>query len=297
MYYEINEEAARRAKAANSLSEYMPGSATAEYRAMVDEATARVESHKTRVDSMYHGKIDYLLDVYARKLAINMNQGFAIDARVPSVMIAGAGNFPVRKKEKQNAARDKNMEEWQHINGLLDKILSVGMGGISADDPNALKKLQSKLENEQKNHAHMKALNTYYRKHGTCVGFPGLEDGEAAWRDKAISQAHSWEGHPYPGYHLAYSRAEQKRLQERIASLQKLAENPSEGWEFKGSKVEVNTELNRVQIFFDEKPGEEKRGELKHNGFRWAPSQQAWQRQYTANGLRAAKAVTGCGNA
>ena len=93
---------------------------------------------------MYHEKIDHLLDTYARKLAENMNQGFAIDARVPSVMIAGPANFPVRQKEKQNRARDGNMEEWRHIQGLLDKIRSTGMGGISADDPAAVEKLQKK---------------------------------------------------------------------------------------------------------------------------------------------------------
>ncbi len=87
---------------------------------------------------MYHEKIDHLLDTYARKLAENMNQGFAIDARVPSVLIAGPSNFPVGKKEKQNRARDSNMEEWRHIQGLLDKIRSTGMGGISADDPAAI---------------------------------------------------------------------------------------------------------------------------------------------------------------
>ena len=49
------------------------------------------------------------LDTYARKLAANMNHGYEIDARVPSILIAGGSNFPVRKKEKQNAARDSNM--------------------------------------------------------------------------------------------------------------------------------------------------------------------------------------------
>ena len=43
-------------------------------------------------------------------------------------MIAGPANFPVGKKEKQNRARDSNMEEWQYIQGLLDKIRSTGMG-------------------------------------------------------------------------------------------------------------------------------------------------------------------------
>lgn len=121
-YYPINEGAARRAKEMNSFSDYKEGSATAEYRAMVDKAAAIAEQQKSRVDPMYHKKIDHLLDTYARKLAENMNQSFAIDARVPSVLIAGPSNFPVGKKEKQNRTRDSNMEEWQCIQGLLDKI-------------------------------------------------------------------------------------------------------------------------------------------------------------------------------
>lgn len=67
-YYPINEGAARRAKEMNSFSDYKEGSATAEYRAMVDKAAAIAEKQKSRVDPMYHEKIDHLLDTYARKL-------------------------------------------------------------------------------------------------------------------------------------------------------------------------------------------------------------------------------------
>ena len=144
-YYPINEAAARRAKEMNSYSDYKPGSATAEYRSYVEEAVQLAERQKARVDPMYHEKIDSLLDTYARKLAANMNKGFEIDARVPSILIAGGSNFPVRKKEKQNAARDTNYREWQDIQGLLDKIRSTGMGGISADDPQAVQKLERNL--------------------------------------------------------------------------------------------------------------------------------------------------------
>ena len=42
-YYPINEGAARRAKEMNSFSDYKEGSATAEYRAMVDKAAAIAE--------------------------------------------------------------------------------------------------------------------------------------------------------------------------------------------------------------------------------------------------------------
>ena len=145
VYYPINEDSAKRAKEMNSFSDYKPGSATEEYRRSVDKVAALAERQKARVDPMYHEKIDRLLDAYARKLAENMNEGFAIDARVPSILIAGGSNFPVRQKEKQNAARDRNMERWREIQGLLDKIRSTGMGGISADDSQAVAKLESKL--------------------------------------------------------------------------------------------------------------------------------------------------------
>ena len=84
---------------------------------------------------MYHEKIDRLLDTYARKLAENMNQGYAIDARVPSAddRLRGLQYSRCGKKEKQNRARHSNMEEWRHIQGPPRKeSSSTGMGGISA---------------------------------------------------------------------------------------------------------------------------------------------------------------------
>ena len=182
-YYPINEGAARRAKEMNSFSDYKEGSATAEYRAMVDKAAAIAEQQKSRVDPMYHEKIDHLLDTYARKLAENMNQGFAIDARVPSVMIAGPANFPVGKKEKQNRARDSNMEEWRYIQGLLDKIRSTGMGGISADDPAAIEKLQKKLDGLERSQLIMKEVNAYFaRRNGLPNPTHFTDDGISGTR-------------------------------------------------------------------------------------------------------------------
>lgn len=46
-------------------------------------------------------KIDSLLDTYARKLAANMNKGYEIDARVPSILIAGGSNFPQGRKKSR----------------------------------------------------------------------------------------------------------------------------------------------------------------------------------------------------
>ena len=290
-YYTINEAAAKRAKDANSFSDYKQGSATAEYRHYVDEAVQLAERQKRRVDPMYHEKIDSLLDTYARKLAANMNKGYEIDARVPSILIAGGSNFPTRKKEKQNAARDSNYREWQDIQGLLDKIRSTGMGGISADDPQAVQKLEKKLESLEKSQETMKAVNAYYRKHKTLDGCPHLLP-EQLEKLKA-DMASSWhlEDKPFATWALSNNSAEIRRVKDRIKSLSQQKEIGFVGWEFDGGKVEANTEANRLQIFFEDKPDEATREALKSNGFRWSPKAGAWQRQLTSNAYYAADYV------
>ena len=288
-YYTINEGAARRANDANSFSDYKPGSATAEYRQMVDKAVEIGENQKKRVDPMYHEKIDSLVDTYARKLAENMNSSFSIEARVPSILIAGGSNFPVRKKEKQNAARDRNMEEWNDIQGLLDKIRSTGMGGISADDPQAVQKLEAKLEKLQAAQDTMKAVNAYYRKHKTLDGCPNLSAERIEKMKADMSSQWHIEDKPYPSWALSNNNAEIRRIKGRIAELTKKQETAYAGWEFDGGTVEANKEDNRLQIFFEEKPDDKTRETLKENGFRWSPKAGAWQRQLNDNAIYAAE--------
>ena len=289
-YYTINEEAARRANDMNSFRDYKAGSATAEYRRMVDAATELAERQKQRVDPMYHEKIDRLLEIYCRKLAENMNASYSIEARCPSILISGGGNFPVRKKEKQNAARDRNLEEWNYIQGLLDKIRSVGTGGISSDDPQAVEKLEAKLATLEKHQEMMKAANAAIRMKDPAKGDAKLAELGYTPEDIAKLRAPDFCGRiGYPAYGLQNNNANIRRIRGRIAELKKRTESTPEGWEFDGGRVVVNTAENRLQIIFDGKPNADVRTELKGEGFRWAPSQGAWQRQLTDNAMRAAR--------
>lgn len=289
-YYTINEEAARRANDMNSFRDYKAGSATAEYRRMVDAATELAERQKQRVDPMYHEKIDRLLEIYCRKLAENMNASYSIEARCPSILISGGGNFPVRKKEKQNAARDRNLEEWNYLQGLLDKIRSVGTGGISSDDPQAVEKLEAKLATLEKHQEMMKAANAAIRMKDPAKGDAKLAELGYTPEDIAKLRAPDFCGRiGYPAYELQNNNANIRRIRGRIAELKKRTENTPEGWEFDGGRVVVNTAENRLQIIFDGKPDADIRTELKGEGFRWAPSQGAWQRQLTDNAMRAAR--------
>lgn len=288
-YYPINETAARRAKEMNSFFDYQPGSATKEYRHCVDEAVKIAEQQKERADPIYHEKIDRLVDAYAWKLADNMNKGYEITARVPSVMIASASNFPVRKKEKQNAASDKNMEEWRQIQGLLDQIRSTGMGGIRSDHPHAVELLEQKLGRLESTQKLMKDVNAFYRKNKTLDGCT-LLDGERIHRLKA-SMERSWhpEPKPFPSYQLTNNNAEIRRLKHRIEELKQNAEVGFCGWEFDGGETVANQDAGRLQLLFEEKPSAEHRAQLKANGFRWAPKEGAWQRLLNRQAVYAAE--------
>lgn len=159
---------------------------------------------------------------------------------------------------------------------------------IRSDDPQAVEKLREKLTSLEKQQGIMKAINSYYRKNETCFGFLDLPDKRAAKLDERVRSAYSWEKQPYPQYALTNNSAEIRRLKKRIDELTQNSELGFVGWKFEGGEVVANNDNCRLQVFFDEKPDEEKRTALKFCGFRWAPSEGAWQRQLNSNAIYAA---------
>lgn len=296
-YYPISEDAAKRAKDANSFSDYVPGSATKSYQVMVDEAAVIAARQKDKVDPMYHDKIDGLLDKYARELADVINQRNEIDARVPSILIAGGSNFPVRKKEKQNAARERNEERYAEVQGILQRIRSVGLGGIMSDDKNALAKLRAKLEKLEKHQALMKAANAAIRMKDVEAGNAKLAElGFSGDEIRQLREPDYCGRVGYPAYELQNNNANIHRVRDRIAALEKEAQRAAENADAEpvtgdGYKLVENADIGRIQFLFDDKPDEDTRALLKSYGFRWSPSQGAWQRMLNDNGRYAAKKV------
>ena len=82
------------------------------------------------------------------------------------------------------------MQEWQDVQGILDKIRSTGMGGISMDDPQAAAKLEAKLVNLESAQETMKAVNAYFRKHKTLEGCPSLTSEQITKLQQEMAQ--SW---------------------------------------------------------------------------------------------------------
>lgn len=118
--------------------------------------------------------------------------------------------------------------------------------------------------------------------------FEGISDEKAAQIDESVKNDYSWITAPYAPYELSNNNAEINRLKKRIESLERREETGFVGWQFEGGEAVANQEENRLQLLFDEKPSEEQRSKLKSWGFRWSPSNKAWQRQLNSNAIYAA---------
>lgn len=155
----------------------------------------------------------------------------------------------------------------------------------ASSEPQSAEKLTEELQKCVELQAVMKGVNAHWRKTGTCMGAPGITDAQAAKLDeKTRSTSYSWERQPFPSYALTNNNSQIKRLEQKLSEVSR----GFAGWEFAGGYAEANTEMNRLQLFFDEKPDEQQRAVLKAGGFKWAPSQDAWQRQLTDNAIYSA---------
>lgn len=290
-YYTIDEATAKLSHDMMSMRDYITGSKTAEYRACVDRAAALATREKERKPE-YAEAIDELLDRYARKLADWINTESRIGTMCPSVMISGGSNFPVRKKEKQNVRMDAHMKKYAEIEKIVDRIKSIGTGGISASDANALVKLETKLENLKELQERMKRVNVYFRKNKTLDGCDLLTEAQIEKITENMNRFHRTAYIPFAPYELSCNNAEIRRIEKRIEEIKSIkaaGDTSAEVVDVDGLKIVEDTTLMRIQLVFDGKPDDEVRNILKANGFRWAPSQQAWQRQLNANGKYAAR--------
>lgn len=297
-YGSIDEETARNAHYCIHMGDYKPGSATASYRNSVNKAAQMVEQQKARVSAFYHDKLDALLNSYARRLAQWTNDYNRNQASYPSQFIAGAGNFNMRKHNRQMSREDSLWEEYRQIEAILDKIRSVGTGPVDLADPHAREMLTERLNSQRQMLEDAKTANAYYHKHKTLEGCPGLSEKNRAWLTRPGVFASgdgspiSLYGSPFPAYELASIRGKIERTEQRLAELdrrEQQAAEPQTGTAFDGGQIVRNIDLNRLQILFDTIPDADTRTALKQNGFRWSPKNQAWQRQLTDNAERAAR--------
>lgn len=297
----------------NSLSMYNAGNnivntAQANYKAFfpkfplnetyTDEQTElivqRATSYKSLIEEAYNDNL------YRRSNIVPVN-------------IAGPSNYPADKMNKLMDAHMKSENMWiEKMNRFIDNTFNMienltpvekviedyGNGKrssepISSSDPHALEKLTAKLEYSTNLQSEMKKANAHYRKNDTMAGYKDLTDIESTKMDEDIRGGYSFNQQPYPSFMLTNNNANMKTIKKRIESIAShRTEQKIQGYKFDGGEVVANYEIDRLQIFFDEKPDEEMRKTLKGSAFRWSPkNNNAWQRQLTSNAIYSAKRI------
>lgn len=291
-FYAISEDMVRAANDANSMRDYKQGSATEEYRKRVESVYAVVEKIKEKRPNLAE-KAERMAGRYSKKLAEYYNSYYRNEASCPSVLISGASNFPVKKKNKQNSRRYSLMQEWNNLESYAKKIANLLTMNqpILSGDAQAIEMLEEKLESLTELQDRMKAVNAYWRKHKTVEGCLELSVSQQEKVKKAMSESWNLSDAPFTGYQLSNNNAKIKNTRVRLERLKKAKETGTKETENAFFKVVENTDLMRLQLFFDGKLDEKTRDIVKKHGFRWSPKNGCWQRQLTANGKYALEEV------
>lgn len=175
------------------------------------------------------------------------------------------GHHSERRHRRDLARIDKKMRQAIEASKKSDyyaqRAASVGQGGISSDDPDAIEKLRDKLAELEERHAQMKAANKQT---------PGT----------------------YPAYALQNSSANLRRYRQRIAHLEKAATRQTAVIELPGLTIRHDVEENRVMLIFAKKPSPEILKLCKKHGFKWSPTRTANVRFLSNAAIYAAEVIS-----
>jgi hypothetical protein len=145
-YFEINENQQKIANDMNSFNDYKMGSVTEEYKRHCDNVYDIVDKIAVEKPEQLE-KAVMMTERYAKNLAKYFNDCAKNDASCPSIMISGGSNFPIRKKEKQNARRETLHNTWDYLQSYVEKIENIltCKNVIKSDDKNAVQMIKDKI--------------------------------------------------------------------------------------------------------------------------------------------------------
>jgi hypothetical protein len=176
---------------------------------------------------------------------------------------------------------------------LERRAASVGSGGISSDDPEAVAKLQEKVASLEQLQERMKAGNRIYRSK--------LSDDDKVKKlmELGLTEENARGGLTpdfcgrigFPDYALTNNNANIRRIKERIAQLSAPKPQATEPIEGKGFIITEDPDENRILFTFNVKPSKDVCRLMRASGWRWTPSRMAWTRMLNSAGQCSARYV------
>lgn len=248
------------------------------------------------------------LERFAARHVSLTRRAWAMESRCMSWFIVGPANFPTdRNRKRMNSADAAYRAVRDHVVAARKAVernaFPHGAPGdaIRASNPDAPDLIRARIAERQHSHATMKAVNAAIRsvKGDDVDAMVQAVVDATGWREDrarvAVVPPQAWMGRGFSSYSLSGELAEIKRLEGRLATIERNRERGtvSHTHNTTAGAIEVveNGEAARIQIVFPGKPDSETREILKANGFRWAPSEGAWQRHLNNAGRYAVSRV------
>lgn len=155
---------------------------------------------------------------------------------------------------------------------------------ISSDAPDAIELLKEKLAKCVEFQEHAKTVNKICRK--KCSDEEKIklliESGLKESTAKNCITPDEFGRTGVPSYALTNNNGNMKRIKDRIALLEKQKNDITTEITIGDITITDSVEDNRIMITFPGMPDEGIRNKLKSYGFRWSPSNKAWQAFRTA---------------
>ena len=302
MTYIIDYSRAYNAHSNTSFSpERRAKSEQAEFKRIVAETRSELEEFA--VTEEQKEILDAEMERFEKGLYDKTNALLDAKSRTASSMITGGGNFPVERNRKRMATVDNRRNDYLNFiekatNGIKKKIIKATPKEVIEDQQaeRAMKIAKAII------------LNVHEIKYGDMRGYSKalitkstrgrLETIAKNGGTKAVEAAleHIKENQDPKNKVFAANNGIWKMIDryKEIESKKQAAASsgPQVVERYDGAIIEKHFQDDRVRIFFDEKPNEAIRKDLKGSGWRFSPrANNAWQRKITNNAIYSAQSI------
>lgn len=157
---------------------------------------------------------------------------------------------------------------------LARRAEAVGSAGISADDPDAVQKLEDKRSALEIERDHMKDANKYFKQHRTLDGWTGPD----AMHHKAQAYIRH-NGVPFPPYALTNIGARIRSAAKRVTVIEATAALPSTTEHIGDVTITTDADDNRVTVTFPRRLTRDEYKDMRTHGFLWSPTRNGFTRR------------------